>query len=77
MIRLFAVRTDNKRVALDTAGNPDEARELAQLYVDDPRDTVQAVYLWDVRAHQYIGWVSRKKPVYRGLRDKGRKEVFA
>ena len=57
MIRLIGVRLDGKRVALGRADTLDEARTEARFYLDDLRDDVQVVYLWDQEAQQYRGWI--------------------
>jgi hypothetical protein len=47
------------RKVVDRAGSLDEARDLALMYVNDPRDSIEVLYLFDVRDQQFRGWVSK------------------
>lgn len=44
---------------LGTAESLQEARELAEAFLLDPRDTIQVVYFYDVRRQQFTGWLNR------------------
>jgi hypothetical protein len=65
--KLIGVRSDSKRVSLGVADTLEDARAEAAFFVEDPRDDVQTVYLWDVRDEQFRGWVSRVRPQFKPI----------
>ena len=44
---------------LARADTLDEARDLAQTFLADPRDTIGHVHLWSIREQQFIGTIRR------------------
>lgn len=66
--KLIGVRQNNSKVQLGTASNLDDAQAEAAIYLEDPRDTIQAVYFWDVREEQFHGWASRPQQTYNPIR---------
>jgi hypothetical protein len=54
-IQLFSAT----RKKVDWAEDLEEARDLALMYVNDPRDTIEVLYLFDVEYQQFRGWVTK------------------
>jgi hypothetical protein len=50
--------SDDRKV-VDRADSLDEARELALMYVNDPRDAIPVLFLYDVGNQQFRGWVAK------------------